>query len=156
MGWLFERYADFKGRSGRVEYWQAAITFWVVFSGTMAVDVAVFHAWADGIPTSATLPLNIPASLILFTPTLAVQVRRLHDLGRSGIFILLNFLPIIGGLFLIVWLGIFPGLERSEPPPVKDEGGAKSLPSGVVGTPHLEASNVPDRKDDPALGGKHP
>ena len=55
-------------------------------------------------------PLRMLAGLALFLPTLAVTVRRLHDIDRSGWWYLLSLIPIIGILVLLYWY-IQPGTE---------------------------------------------
>jgi uncharacterized membrane protein YhaH (DUF805 family) len=48
-------------------------------------------------------PVNAIAELVLFLPTLAVSIRRLHDLDHGGWWFLLIFIPLIGGIWLLVW-----------------------------------------------------
>jgi uncharacterized membrane protein YhaH (DUF805 family) len=71
----FSNYVNFSGRAIRSEYW-----FWILFS----IIGQLFN-------------------LAAFLPSIAVAVRRLHDLDRSGWWILLIFLPLIGAVVLIVW-----------------------------------------------------
>ena len=54
-------------------------------------------------PGAAVSPLNSLANLALLLPNLAVGARRLHDTDRSGWFLLLVFIPLIGIIILIVW-----------------------------------------------------
>ena len=75
-------YANFSGRSCRSEYW-----WWTLFS--------VLWCW---IPI-----VNILLALVFFIPSLAVAIRRLHDIGRSGWWILLGVIPVIGSLVLLVF-----------------------------------------------------
>ncbi len=74
---------NFSDRAARSEYW-----FWTLFAvlvsiATSAIDYLVF-------PTMDFSPLNSLASLALFLPGLAVSVRRLHDLDRTGWWLLLS------------------------------------------------------------------
>ena len=95
----FQRYFEFSGRSTRAEYW-----WWQLFSTAaaliaMSVDVGIM---------SASGPLvgvvyNVVA-LALFIPNLAVLVRRLHDVGKSGWVIFINLIPIVGWVVFLVWL----------------------------------------------------
>jgi uncharacterized membrane protein YhaH (DUF805 family) len=92
----FRNYATFAGRASRSQYW-----FWVLFTAiggivTMILDYAVF---SDG---DFTTPLNTIFNVICVLPSLAVGARRLHDIGRSGWWILL-VLTIIGVIVLLVW-----------------------------------------------------
>jgi uncharacterized membrane protein YhaH (DUF805 family) len=92
----FQNYVNFTGRAARSEFW-----LWTLFSVLMTmaasiIDVALF-------PTAAASPINSLVSLALFLPSLAVSVRRLHDLDRSGWWVLLVFVILIGWIVLIVW-----------------------------------------------------
>ncbi len=87
----FARYVDFKSRSTRPQYW-----WWVLWStliswGTTFVDLALGAG------------LGLLAFLVMFLPSIAVAVRRLHDIGRSGWWYLLIFVPIIGWIALIIF-----------------------------------------------------
>jgi len=91
----FRHYVAFAGRASRSEYW-----YWVLFTiigaiVTLILDRAVF-------PDSDLSPLNAIFNLVCFLPSLAVAVRRLHDIGRTGWWILIA-LTIIGTIVLIVW-----------------------------------------------------
>jgi uncharacterized membrane protein YhaH (DUF805 family) len=88
----FSNYVGFSGRAIRSEYW-----YWVLFTvigmiATSIIDIVV--------GVSVTEPLF---SLATILPSLAVGVRRLHDLDRSGWWVLLVFIPLIGAIVLIVW-----------------------------------------------------
>ena len=91
----FQNYVTFSGRASRSEYW-----YWVLFTvlggvATGIVDRSLFD-------TSTISPLNAIFSLVCFLPTLAVGVRRLHDIDRTGWWWLLVF-TVIGSILLIVW-----------------------------------------------------
>jgi uncharacterized membrane protein YhaH (DUF805 family) len=88
------RYADFSGRSQRMEYWMYAL-------GHFIVMVAGFCLYlADHQIGGWLLGAILLAGLI---PTLAVQVRRLHDTNRSGFWLLLYFVP-FGSIVLLVFM----------------------------------------------------
>jgi uncharacterized membrane protein YhaH (DUF805 family) len=92
----FANYVNFHGRAAAPEFW-----FWMLFAmlgavTTEFVDAAVF------IPYPGLSPLNTLFTLSLLLPSLAVMVRRLHDIGRSGWWLLL--VPTgIGILLLLHW-----------------------------------------------------
>jgi len=88
----FSNYVNFSGRACRSEYW-----YWVLF--VVLVDIAA------GIIDAAlwTYAITSLADLALFLPGLALAVRRLHDLDRTGWWVLLVFIPVIGAIILIVW-----------------------------------------------------
>jgi uncharacterized membrane protein YhaH (DUF805 family) len=77
------------------------------------IDVAAF-------PAVGPSPINSLVNLALFLPSLAVSVRRLHDLDRSGWWILLVFVILIGWIVLIVWNCTkgTPGPNRFGPDPL--------------------------------------
>lgn len=94
----FRNYVGFSGRAARSEYW-----YWVLFVVllsivTLVIDMAIF-----GYTDSGIYPLNAIATLATFLPGLAVSVRRLHDIDRTGWWLLLILIPLIGGIILIVW-----------------------------------------------------
>ena len=89
----FSNYVTFSGRAIRSEYW-----YWVLF---IALAEAVTSIIDNGI-----LGHQITASLFglaAFLPGLAVSIRRLHDLDRTGWWIFIAFIPLIGAILLIVW-----------------------------------------------------
>lgn len=87
---VFSQYATFSGRARRSEYW-----FFSLFNLIVA---AVLFAIGYVIETSILSNLY---SLAVFIPGLAVAVRRLHDVGKSGWWMFIVFVPIIGGLWLL-------------------------------------------------------
>ena len=94
----FQNYFNFTDRSRRSEYWY--FTLFLVLTGFVVtmVDIGVLGYAPEEIgPTSGLFTL---ATLI---PGAAVSVRRLHDMGRSGWFLLLALVPIIGWIVLIYW-----------------------------------------------------
>lgn len=92
MNWFIEalkKYAVFTGRSRRKEYW-----FFVLFSILIAIVVGI----VDGVTGLGVLsPLY---SLALLIPSIAVAIRRLHDVGKSGWWLLLGFVPLVGLVLL--------------------------------------------------------
>ena len=96
MNWYFkclQHYVDFSGRARRKEFWMFYL-FNIVF-----VAVAGF---IDGILGIRLLAFLYP--LFIFLPGLAVTVRRLHDIGKSGWMCLINLIPIIGTIWLLILL----------------------------------------------------
>ncbi len=88
----FNNYVNFSGRASRSEYW-----YWILFYILVGIVASVIDA-ALGIGFLGAL-----VSLGLFLPSLAVAVRRLHDLDKSGWWFLLIFIPLVGAIILIVW-----------------------------------------------------
>lgn len=103
---VFENYANFKGRARRTEFWYFNLVMWVINMLFQAVS-SEFAAGAmnskNNVPFVITLVIFILISLVLMIPSLSVFVRRLHDYGKSGWWFFLAFIPLIGGIILLVW-----------------------------------------------------
>ena len=103
MDWYLKclkQYADFKGRARRKEYWMFVL-FNFIFSFILGLLDGVFGLDLDG-----ELSLGVLSgiyTLAVFIPGLAVCVRRLHDVGRSGWYFFLILIPLVGAIILIVW-----------------------------------------------------
>ena len=94
----FNRYVDFQGRSRRSELWWFTLFLFILSIGASVIDHAALGFALDQLgPASGIMVL---ATLI---PSLAVWVRRLHDIGRSGWWTLLSIVPIIGIIVIIYW-----------------------------------------------------
>lgn len=102
------KYAEFKGRAPRSEFW-----FWYLFQ-FIAVIVAMIldnilgsdFSVDDGYGGETSLIygyLYLAVVLGLFLPGLAVTVRRLHDIGKSGWNYLFILIPLVGPILLLVW-----------------------------------------------------
>ena len=130
---LTERYADFRSRARRSEYWYYQL-FTIGLNLALQLLSSVLFL-GDGTPTlflawQAFLTL---ISLALLIPGLAVHVRRLHDIGKSGLNLLWWLLPIIGWIVVIVYLcrDSEPGPNRYGPNPKYAD------PEDLIG--HLQA-----------------
>lgn len=98
------KFADFSGRARRREYW----TFALVNCLIAVLLLILGLAFGEDSPAS-----NIMVTifyLIMLVPNLSVSVRRLHDIGKSGWYMFLSLIPLIGGLILLIW-----SLMDSEP-----------------------------------------
>jgi len=94
---LTTNYANFQGRAGRSEFWWYVLFVIIVSVVLSLVDNLIF---VHIIGTPILGPLFSLATII---PGLAVSVRRLHDKDKSGWFIFLTLIPLIGAIILIVW-----------------------------------------------------
>ncbi|MEP3227178.1 MAG: DUF805 domain-containing protein [Parasphingorhabdus sp.] len=112
MEWMLmplKRYADFSGRSRRKEYWMFALLQVIIIVG-LAIIAGVLGAFTpDGtgeMSMGGGLVMGLFGlyALAIFIPSLAVQVRRFHDQDKSGWFVLLGFIPYIGGLIVLVFM----------------------------------------------------
>jgi uncharacterized membrane protein YhaH (DUF805 family) len=92
----FRNYVGFSGRAARSEYW-----YWVLFA--ILVDIATNLIDAGIGSTGHFGVVSIVAGLILLLPGIAVSARRLHDRDKSGWFLLLGLIPLVGPIILIVW-----------------------------------------------------
>jgi uncharacterized membrane protein YhaH (DUF805 family) len=92
-------FLQFDGRSRRSEYWSFMLSHINIFLLLLFLEISLGWVRQD----SETGPLTDTLTLIVFLPALAVSTRRLHDTGRSGWWILLAFVPIIGMIGLIVF-----------------------------------------------------
>ncbi len=103
MNWYLEvlrKYTVFEGRARRSEYW-----YFVLFNAVIVLVLWFF----DLILGTRIKDMNIGLfsdlySLAVLVPSLAVSVRRLHDIGKTGWLILIGFIPILGGLVLLFFM----------------------------------------------------
>ena len=91
----FKNYANFNGRSSRSEHNFWVLFVWLIILGTGILDIILFGL-------THISPLNSLTGLIVWLPSLAVRIRRLHDINKSGWNILWE-ITIIGIFPLIYW-----------------------------------------------------
>ena len=89
----FANYVNFSGRARRSAYW-----YWALYVLLVTIAANIIDAVAGTVPI-----LSLVVGLGLFLPNLAVSIRRLHDTGRSGWWILIGLIPLIGFIVLIVF-----------------------------------------------------
>jgi uncharacterized membrane protein YhaH (DUF805 family) len=106
---VLQRYAQFVGRAGRAELW------WFVLASFIISAVLNLLGQASDI----LYVLGFVYSLAVLVPTIAVGVRRLHDTGRTGWWMLIGLVPLVGLIVLIVfWAGQGnPGPNQYGAPP---------------------------------------
>ena len=102
MNWyvkVLKNYATFGGRARRKEYW-----FFVLFNLIFALAAMILdNLLGLAIEDVGYGPIYIIYALATFIPGIAVSVRRLHDIGKSGWYLLLLFIPLIGAIILLVF-----------------------------------------------------
>ena len=105
------KYATFSGRARRSEYWWFLLFIVLVYAAAIAADAALGLMVLYGV-----------AFFALLLPNLAVSVRRLHDVGRSGWWLLLTLVP-FGALVLLLWAvqDSAPGPNEHGPSPKQAE-----------------------------------
>lgn len=122
---LKEKYATFDGRAPRSEFWwfflfsvivQAVLNF--LLGGPADEDAYI------GLGGAIMGLTAFAISLALLIPTIAVGIRRLHDTDRSGWWILIALIPLIGGIVLLVFYALqgTPGANRFGPDPLAGDG----------------------------------
>jgi uncharacterized membrane protein YhaH (DUF805 family) len=104
MEWMtlpLKRYADFSGRSRRKEYWMFILGVIIVavvigiIEGILGINQMVGGVYG---------PLTTLLFVAVLIPGIAVQVRRFHDQDKSGWFVLLGLIPLLGGIIVLVFM----------------------------------------------------
>ena len=98
---ILGKYAQFKGRAGRSEFWMFYLVYFIigaVFSILMNLVASISFLYY------IILVLQVIIILGLLVPTLAVSVRRLHDIGKGGEWIFINLIPLIGSIWFLILL----------------------------------------------------
>lgn len=95
---VLKKYAVFNGRAGRKEFWMFVLIDFIVMIIISVIDH--YAGWTD---KSGNGPLNLIYNLATLLPRLGLAIRRLHDTGRSGWYLLLNLIPIIGWIITFVY-----------------------------------------------------
>lgn len=103
MDWMLmplRRYAEFSGRSRRKEYWMFFLLQLIVYVVLSVIEGAL---GLTGMIAGAYGPLTALFALGFLIPGIAVGIRRLHDTDRSGWWLLLAFVPLVGAIVLLVF-----------------------------------------------------
>src|SRR5580658_5984819 len=98
MSWFvmaFQKYAEFKGRSRRTEYWMFQLFTFIICVVFYIPGLVLVHN--ENSLGMVLVGIYLIYALAAFIPGLALSARRLHDTGKSGWWILIAFVPIIGG-----------------------------------------------------------
>lgn len=113
---VLTQYVGFRGRARRSEYWWFALFSALLGIAAMVLDNLLGTDF-EGPGTNGLIGLVV--NLVLLLPGLAVAVRRLHDTDRSGWWLLIALIPLIGAIILLVFLvqDSKPGDNRFGPNP---------------------------------------
>jgi len=124
---VLRKYAEFNGRARRKEYWMYTLVTLIICVVLYGGGFAAFFSGQRAVG-GTLIGLYVLYALATFIPSLACAVRRLHDTNKSGWWILISLVPILGGIWVIVLLAIDsdPGVNQYGPNP-------KLLPSAVTG-----------------------
>ena len=90
---VLKKYAVFTGRARRAEFW-----YFVLFNIIVSIVLSII----SGIFRDKSNILGSIYSLAVLIPSIAVGVRRLHDIGKSGWWLLISLIPLIGWIWIIV------------------------------------------------------
>lgn len=116
---VFQKYVCFTGRARRSEYW-----YFILFNWAVNLVLTALYRSTESAFVSTLMSLW---SIGVFLPNLGVSWRRLHDVGRSGAWWFLNFVPLVGQIILLIWL-----CKDSQPGP-NQYGDSPKYPSGGFG-----------------------
>jgi uncharacterized membrane protein YhaH (DUF805 family) len=108
---VIRQYAVFDGRAGRPEFWWFALI--------NAIIEVIIYGIAAAAGSGALLLVAYAYGLAVFLPSLGVGIRRLHDTNRSGWWVLIGIVPVVGGIVLLVLYALAgdPGPNRYGPGP---------------------------------------
>jgi len=90
---VLKKYAVFTGRASRAEYW-----YFTLFNSIIAIVLWVFGSLIG----DKMSIIVITYSLLVYLPGIAVSIRRLHDIGKSGWMLFISAIPLIGSIWLII------------------------------------------------------
>jgi uncharacterized membrane protein YhaH (DUF805 family) len=121
MSWFLKavkNYAGFSGRSQRSEYWFFILFYFIITLVLVYVDGSV-----GGLDQGYVGLFSGIFGLAMFIPSIAVSIRRLHDTDKTGWWILINFVPLIGGLIFLVFtvMDSTPGNNQYGPNPKEQQ-----------------------------------
>ena len=101
---FWSNYSTFKGRSRRSEYWWIQLFLVLTNLVVAAIDLALMNGDVDRfIANGGGGIVGLVWILVTIVPALAVLVRRLHDTGKSGWWVLIGFVPFVGTIVLFVF-----------------------------------------------------
>ena len=92
----WQNYVNFQGRARRSEYWYPMLCNIIV-----AVVLGILATLTSLVSVFAILISLF--SLAILLPSLSVEIRRLHDIGKSGWWLFIALVPMVGGILLLVW-----------------------------------------------------
>jgi len=113
MDWyvkVLKHYADFSGRARRKEYWYFILINFLINMGIAFASGLIGGVSQDPSMASGMIILPLLYNLAVFIPSMAVGVRRLHDTNRSGWWLLISMIPLVGAIVLIIFF-----VEDSQP-----------------------------------------
>lgn len=91
---IVQNYCNFTGRASRSQYW-----WYVLFNVCLGIVISIVFCWSKDV-------MNVVSGLVnlgLLLPGLGLAVRRLHDIGKSGWWLLISLIPLVGAIILLIW-----------------------------------------------------
>ncbi|MGQ4582322.1 DUF805 domain-containing protein [Lysobacter sp. F60174L2] len=127
MDWylkVLKNYVGFEGRARRKEYWM-----FTLFNVIVSFVLGIIDGLGGLMTESGIGMLGLLYTLAVLLPSIAVGVRRLHDIDKSGWWLLLVFIPLIGAIVLLVFAVMegTRGSNRFGEDPKSDEGGIPAM-----------------------------
>lgn len=101
---VFTKYFTMRGRASRSEFWWYSLFQSLVLVVALTLDIVMFDPEIVTFNPFAIVPLTSAWLLVSFIPNFTVAIRRLHDIGKSGFWYLINWVPIIGPVIYLVFL----------------------------------------------------
>ena len=99
---VLSQYSDFSGRASREEYWMFVLFNFLIMAVAGIFTALFIDSDLEGLGYVLAVILGLYV-LIMIIPSLAVTVRRLHDVGRSGWWYFISFVPYVGGIVLFIF-----------------------------------------------------
>ena len=96
---ITNKYAQFNGRANKAEFWQYILVY-ILISIALSLLMSIFAR--VGVLRMLFWFVNLIVMLALIIPSLAVGVRRMHDIGKYGMWVLINLIPLVGTIWFIV------------------------------------------------------
>lgn len=104
---VLKNYVTFTGRARRKEFWMFFLFDFLFCIITAILDILLGTSFKQTLYGTAVEYyygwIYVVYSLAVFMPGLAVSVRRLHDIGKSGWYLLISLIPIVGAIIVLVW-----------------------------------------------------
>jgi uncharacterized membrane protein YhaH (DUF805 family) len=101
---MFQNYSNFSGRARRSEYWYFRLATAVIFFALIAFAGLLAIVAGGALAFQIAMAIFFIYILLSVIPSLAVTVRRMHDLGKSGWNVLISFIPLVGPIWFLVLL----------------------------------------------------
>ena len=96
----FSKYVKFEGKASRCEYWY----FWFFSFCIESIPIILAFIIDKDVISLSLLAVSLLYSIVSFLPMLSAAIRRLHDVGKSGAYFFVSFIPFVGGLILLYFL----------------------------------------------------